>query len=37
MIVTGVLRGSAPQFERSHAPAAYVKGIAESSPRETVR
>jgi len=31
MIVTGVLRGSAPRFERSHTPAACVKGVAESS------
>ena len=37
MIVTGVLRGSSPQFERSHAPAAYVKGVAKLALCEIVR
>jgi len=31
MIVTGVLRCSAPLFERSPAPGAHLKGVAASA------
>jgi len=36
-ILTGALPRSAPLFQRSRTPAAYVKGTAESPPRKTTR
>ena len=37
MIVTGVLRGSAPQFERCPTPAAFEKGVAKFALRAIAR